>query len=239
MTKRTPIWLAIANTLRSDIADGIYGPNDKLPTEATLATKFAVNRHTVRHALKALADEGLTYARRGAGVFVAMVPTDYPIGRRVRFSQNLKAAGRTPAKDILLLETRSASATEREVLKLNEDAQVHIYEGLSLADGTPIGLFRSVFPAAPFPNLLTDLREFQSVSTALKIAGVEDFTRASTRVNAKLASATQALHLRVSEHAPILRTTAINVDPSGTPVEFGRTWFAGDLVTLTLSDDEI
>jgi GntR family phosphonate transport system transcriptional regulator len=65
---------------------------------------------------------------------------------------------------------------------------------------------------------------------------VTDYTRASTRVNAKLATATQALHLQISEHAPILRTISVNVDPNGVPIEVGRPWFAGDKVTLTLAD---
>ena len=68
------------------------------------------------------------------------------------------------------------------------------------------------------------------------VGGVTDYTRASTRINAKLASATQALHLRVAEGAPILRTINLNVDDQGQPLEYGRTWFAGDKVTLTLAD---
>ena len=35
---------------------------------------------------------------------------------------------------------------------------------------------------------------------------------------------------QVQEGAPLLYTTAINADPDGTPVEFGRTWFAGDRI---------
>ena len=62
-----------------------------------------------------------------------------------------------------------------------------------------------------------------------------DYTRASTRLTAKLANATQALHLRLTEGAPILRSAGINVDPEGVPVEYGVTWFAGDRVTLTLN----
>ena len=68
---------------------------------------------------------------------------------------------------------------------------------------------------------------------ALAAAGVTDYTRASPRLPAKVASATQALHLHIAEGAPILRSVAINVDPSGRPIEYGRTWFAGDRVTLT------
>ena len=35
---------------------------------------------------------------------------------------------------------------------------------------------------------------------------------------------------------PILRTLAVNVDPEGQPIEYGRTWFAGDRITLTLAE---
>lgn len=232
----TPIWKSIAATLTSEIADGQYAPGDKLPTEASLATRFGVNRHTVRHALAAMADDGLVHARRGAGVFVAQTPTDYPIGRRVRFHQNLKAAGRVPAKEILVLETRTASPRECEALELTKGDPVHVYEGLSLADGQPIAIFRSVFPAARFPTLLEDLKDTRSVTTALNRNGISDYTRASTRLTAKQATPTQGLHLRVSEHAPILRTVGINIDEAGQPIEYGHTWFAGDRVTLTISD---
>lgn len=223
-------------SLRGDIAEGLYRPGDKLPTEAVLAQRFGVNRHTVRHALAALAEESLVHSRRGAGVFVTTTPTDYPIGRRVRFHQNLRAAGRSPAKRVLLLETRAANSAEKDALHLADGAQVHVFEGLSLSEDQPIALFRSVFPAARFPGLLTCLETDPSVTTALAQCGVSDYTRASTRVNAKLATATQALHLQIAEHAPILRTIGINVDPDGTPIEVGRTWFAGDKVTLTLAD---
>ncbi|MEM9788476.1 MAG: phosphonate metabolism transcriptional regulator PhnF [Pseudomonadota bacterium] len=233
---RTAIWTSIASALTTDIAEGRYGPGDKLPTEAALAARFGVNRHTVRRALAAMAQDGLVHPRRGAGVFVAQTPTDYPIGRRVRFHQNLAAAGRSPAKTILTLETRAADAREAEALALEAAEQVHVYEGLSLADDTPIAVFRSVFPTARFPGLLQDLDDTKSVTAALKRHGIDDYTRASTRLTAKQANPTQALHLRINEGAPILRSVSINVDETGTPVEYGHTWFAGDRVTLTLQD---
>ncbi|MDA5558910.1 phosphonate metabolism transcriptional regulator PhnF [Shimia sp. MMG029] len=234
--KRTPIWQSIASTLTEDIAEGRYGPGDKLPTEAELSGRFGVNRHTVRHALKSLADNGLVHARRGAGVFVAQVPTDYAIGKRVRFHRNLEQAGRLPGKEVLHLETRSADAAEASALALPEGADVHVYDGLSLADGNPIALFKSVFPAARFPDLAAQLERLRSVTAALKENGVTDYTRASTRLTARRASATEALHMRIAEGDPVLRTKAINIDPEGTPVEYGITWFAGDRVTLTLTE---
>ncbi|TCM79278.1 phosphonate metabolism transcriptional regulator PhnF [Rhodovulum steppense] len=234
---RNALWSSIAATLKDEIGAGRYRPGDKLPTEAELAQRFGVNRHTVRRALASLAEAGLTHARRGAGVFVAAQPTEYPIGRRVRFHHNLRAAGQTPDRKILLLETRTADPREAGALGLPPSAPVHVCEGVSLADGAPLALFRSVFPADPFPGLLALLAETRSVTAALARAGVSDYTRASTRLTAKLATPTQALHLALREGAPILRAVAVNVDAAGRPVEYGRTWFAGDRVSLVVTPD--
>ena len=236
MGNRTPIWLAIAQDLRADIAAGRYAPGDKLPTEAALAGRFGVNRHTVRRALGDMAEAGEIHRRRGAGVFVAHRATEYPIGTRVRFHQNLRAAGRLPGREILALETRAADAEEAGALRLAPGERVHVCDGLSLADGVPVAIFRSSFPAARFAGLPEALRRFKSVTEALRIEGVSDYTRASTRLTAMLAGPTQALHLQLAPDAAILRTIAVNVDPEGRPVEYGRTWFAGERITLTMGE---
>lgn len=233
---KTPVWRAIATTLTDEIAAGHYRPGDKLQTEAKLAARFGVNRHTVRRALAQLADQGLTHARRGSGVFVMAEPTDYRIGKRVRFHQNLTDAGRMPTKRVLTLQTRPSDQDEATALHISLGAMVHVYEGLSLSDDTPVALFRSVFPAEKLPDLDRHLTHFKSVTKALRAAGVADYTRASTRLTAKTATATQALQLGIAEGAPILRTVGINVDMDGHPVEFGHTWFVGDRITLVLDD---
>ncbi len=231
---KTPVWRAIADALRSDLAEGRYGAGDKLPTEAVLADRFGVNRHTVRHGISALVEEGLVRTRRGAGAFVAATPTDYPIGRRVRFHENLIAAGRRPEKRVLALDERSATAGEATALQIAASDPVCVYHGLSLSDGQPIAVVESLFPLARLPDMTVALRHNSSVTDALKVAGVTDFTRASTRLTAVRATATHALHLQINEGDPLLRSTSVNIDDRGWPVEYGRTWFAGDRVTLTL-----
>lgn len=234
---RSAIWKSIAETLRQEVAQGLYAPGSRLPTEADLSARFGVNRHTVRRALADLAEGGVVHARRGAGVFVTARPTDYPLGRRVRFHQNVMASGRTPSRRLTRLETRAAAMDEAVALGLVEGEGVHVVEGVSLVDGQPVAVFRSVFPAQRFPGLLDALRGQSSVTAALTACGLADYTRAETRMTAKSASAVLALSLQIAEGAPILRSVAINIDASGRPVEFGTTWFAGDRVTLTVSPD--
>lgn len=236
MAERGSLRLSVAEALRDDLARGRFGLGERLPTEDDLARRFGVNRHTVREALARLGAEGLVVSRRGLGSFVASRPADYPLGRRVRFEANLRAAGRTPAREVLALLTRAADEGEAAALGLEPGAPVHLYEGLSLADGQPLAIFRSVFPAARFPDLPRHLAELSSVTAALAREGVADYTRASTRLVAKVATATQAALLRLPEPAALLRSTALNVDAQGRPVEHGVTWFAGDRVTLTLAD---
>lgn len=236
---RTPVWKSIAITLTDDIAQGRYDTGNRLPTEAQIAARFGVNRHTVRRAISDLAEQGLVHSRRGSGVFVTARPTDYPIGKRVRFHQNIRKGGQTPTKQILTLETRGAGEAEAEAFGLSLGDPVHVYDGLSSADGHPIALFQSCFPAERLPGILAELEKTQSVTSALAACGIPDYTRTETRITAKLATATQALHLNIKEGSPILRTTGVNVASDGTPIEFGRTWFAGDRVTLTVDSYDI
>ena len=236
--KKTAVWETIARSLSEDIVSGHYQPGDKLPTEAELSKRFEVNRHTIRSALRDMAESGLIYARRGSGVFVAQTPADYPLGRRVRFHNNLEKAGRVPGKETISIETRPADQAEADALGLTKGDPVHSYEALSLADNEPIVFFRSVFPAERFPDLLEHITYSNSVTAALRACGVADYTRAKTRISARRATASQAQHLRIHQGDPILLSVAVNVDPDGIPTEYGVSWFAGDRVTLSLDGED-
>ncbi|MEM6375631.1 MAG: phosphonate metabolism transcriptional regulator PhnF, partial [Pseudomonadota bacterium] len=207
---KTPIWQAIADALRSDLAEGKYAPGDKLPTEAGLAERFGVNRHTVRHGISALVEEGLIRTRRGSGAFVAATPTDYPIGQRVRFHENLIAAGRRPDKRVLQIEERSATTGEAKALQIAPGDPVCAYHGLSLADGQPIAVFESLFPLRCLTGIEEALHQTSSVTEALRLVGISDYTRASTRLTAVRATATHALHLQLSEGDPLLKSSGVN-----------------------------
>lgn len=57
----------IIKQIRSAILTGKYRPGDALPTENELVAQFAVSKHTVREALRALEGMGFITIRRGAG----------------------------------------------------------------------------------------------------------------------------------------------------------------------------
>lgn len=234
---KNPLWRSIAQALQDEIISGQYRAGEKLPTEAALSLRFGVNRHTVRAAMAELASLGAVHARRGSGVFVAQAQADYQIGRRVRFHQNVAASGRAPTRQITRAETLPSRPDEAQILGLSAGQPVHIVEGISLADGEPLALFRSVFPAR-LVGLLAALHQNASITAALEACGVTDYVRPETRITAHLADGLQAAALRTSVGLPLLRTVAVNVDADGAAVEYGTSWFAADRTALVMSADD-
>jgi GntR family transcriptional regulator len=68
--KQPPLYRALANTLRQQIAEGVWPQGGQLPPELELCASYEVSRHTARDALRLLAEEGLIARRRGAGTLV-------------------------------------------------------------------------------------------------------------------------------------------------------------------------
>lgn len=69
--KRSPAYVRIREYVRSQIAQGRWKPNDRLPTEAEFAEQFGISRFPVKKALAGLAEEGVIYRIQGKGSFVA------------------------------------------------------------------------------------------------------------------------------------------------------------------------
>ena len=64
------LYQQVARSIAASIAEGRYGPGDRLPAERGLADSFGVSRPTIRDAMIALEFQGLVEARQGSGVYV-------------------------------------------------------------------------------------------------------------------------------------------------------------------------
>lgn len=71
--KVPPAYQAVSNELQKIILNGVLKPGDPLPGEIELATKFGVNRSTVREGIRQLETEGLV-RRIGRKRLVVTIP---------------------------------------------------------------------------------------------------------------------------------------------------------------------
>lgn len=232
-----PLWRQIAETIQNEISTGAYQPGDKLPSESQLAARFGVNRHTVRRGLAELAEQRLLHARRGAGVFVAAQPAEYPLTRRMRFHRNLEATGRVPGRKMLRLERLGADDAQAEALGLTAGDPVFVMEGITTVDGVTVGHHWSSFPADLLPEFEAACAQGLGVTQSLAACGVSDHQRAWTKLSAVAADGLLAGHLGLRRGDPVMRSESVNIGPDGVPVEYGIAHFAGDRVTLTVAPD--
>jgi DNA-binding GntR family transcriptional regulator len=68
--RRQPLYVQIAATLATQIAEGTHPVGSLLPTEAELQQQFHVSRYVVRQAIQHLRSMGLVTARKGVGTRV-------------------------------------------------------------------------------------------------------------------------------------------------------------------------
>lgn len=215
------LWRQITRALEDEIAGGTLAPGARLPTEAQMAARFAVNRHTVRRALEELQRSGLIRVEQGRGSFVAEDVLDYAVSSRTRFSEWIRKHNKEPSGKLLELREAPADQTVATELGLRPGARTVMLERLGLADGRPVSISQHWFPSARFPGLLQALRDGAGISEALASCGLLDYRRQTTRVSARLPTMQEATLLRMPRNRPVLITENINVDPQGVVMEYG------------------
>lgn len=227
------LWRQIADRIRISISAGDYAETGMLPPETVLAEKFGVNRHTVRGAIAFLAEEGLLKAEQGKGTRIQRRrKLSYPISRRTRFSEGLSDQARDLNVEFLTSAVVLADEGVCQGLGLSTGAQCIEIQMISVADGQPVSCSTHYFPQARFAGIDLALQETKSVTKAFARLGLADYVRVYTDVSARHAEADERGKLKLSPGAIVLETTAINADPLGVPVQFSRTSFAADRVSL-------
>jgi GntR family phosphonate transport system transcriptional regulator len=231
------VWRQIAQTLAQEIRDRCFAATGRLPSEAELASRFSVHRHTLRQAINALQTEGLVRAEQGRGIFVQHELLHYAISRRTRFSENLQRQGLLPGKQLLTARREPATARVARELQLPTGADVLMVETLNEVDGQPVSLATAWFPAERFTGLLEMLDDGTSTTEILRRLGVEDYVRADSRITTQLPGDENARLLRHPATRPLLCVESVDVDLEGRPIKFGETVFCGDRVQLCVRMD--
>lgn len=228
------LWRQVVERLLAEIAAGRPAPGGKLPTEPVLAARFGVNRHTLRRALKALADDGVVRTVQGSGTFVAPRPLAYPIGPRTRFSEIVGAQRRAPAGRVLSAVEAAADRDVAAALALPVGTRVWRVESLRLADDAPVCVQTAYFPVDLCPGLPGHLERAGALTSALALCGVEDYRRRWTRISARTADARDSFRLNEPAGRAILLAESLNVTAAGRPLEFSRSRFAAERVEFLI-----
>jgi len=227
-------WLADA------IAAGRLNPGDRLPTEHDLAARLGVSRMTLRQALSELALRGLVTKAvgRGGGTFVAEPKLEQDLTTLAGFSEQLRRHGKVAGARVLAATRIPASSAAAAALQLAEGDPVHDVRRIRLADGAPIVIEHSQFPAALFPDLLECRLDGSLYDLLADRYGKRPY-RARESLEPVAAGVREAEALEVDEGAPLMLVERTAYSQASEPLEYARDLFRGDRTKVVVWTSEL
>ncbi len=152
-----PPYRQVADTLRTEIASGVLGPGDPLPSNAAIMERFKVASSTAQRAVRTLISEGIIRSVVGRGVFVRekrpwrvvssrylSVPSE---GEPDRWTTEGAADGRRADQRITFVGEVDPPDDVADSLRLPEAAKAVVRKRVMLFDDEPVELADSYYPA--------------------------------------------------------------------------------------------
>ncbi|MGH8809355.1 MAG: phosphonate metabolism transcriptional regulator PhnF [Noviherbaspirillum sp.] len=229
------MWRQIQKSLTADILAGKL--SGKLPNEMLLAEQFSVNRHTVRQAVKALAEQGIVEVMHGRGTFVRDDLLDYKLGRRTRLAHSVTKARRVGNSQLLACAPVRPSPEIADLLSLPARAKVLKVDSLDSVDGKVIGVCTQYFPLPRFEGFGEIYENTGKTHLALAKYGITHFQRKLSRISARLPGSEVAQQLAQPASLPILYVETVYVDEQDQPIEYGISRFSSAAVQLVIEPD--
>ena len=143
-----PLYAQLASVLRELIDGEELGPGSRLPSEPELVARYGISRATGAKALDVLEREGLIQREQGRGTFVRDTVLDRPLPELTGFTEHVTKAGYEPGQRLLSVERARAEEVGSLASLFEEDLEVVVVRRVRLVDGEPVGLHRTVLPAA-------------------------------------------------------------------------------------------
>jgi GntR family transcriptional regulator len=221
----------LETTLRRMIESGQIGEGSVLPGELDLAAHLGVSRHTVRHALGVLTNEGLLRRERGRGTsVVSATPTrvfERSLSSFYAFAWETRARGADQRSYVLERKTVPADAQLASHLAIPVGEEVERIVRLRTADNDPL-----VFETAYLPRELTaplnmEALERESIYDELERLHGLRITRARESIRPIVLTRPVARLLRSTTNAPAFSVERTTWTDRG-PIEWQESVVRGD-----------
>ena len=139
-----------AQRLLEELRTGLYARAAQLPSELELTEVLGVSRTVVRDALSELERDGYLERVRGIGTLVNrdVLKVENRMDQKLEFNRMIRAAGRVPHSDNLMVtrETATPELVERLGLDPAKEHTLAVIRRRVLADETPVLFCTDILP---------------------------------------------------------------------------------------------
>ena len=221
-TGQGPLYQQTRDLMIRRIADGLWEPGERLPSEWDLAAEFGVSQGTVRKALNDLAVDNLIVRHQGRGTFVATHTSQRELFHFFHLQKPDGVRHMPVTSRLIGVTTRRAGRDDMGRLGLSANAHVIEIRRVRDLDGQPVISEHITLAAKRFPGLTqnsdppNELYQFYEQRFGMTVH------RAVEQLRAVAAGATEAAHLSLKVGAPLLEIDRIAEAIDGTPIEWRR-----------------
>jgi len=214
--------------LRSRLDAGHWRAGDRLPTERELAAHYGCSLITVRRALGELAVEGRIERTRGRGTHVLPQRIDHDFAGALSFDEQMQQHGLLPQTRVVASRTEPAGESIAQALELPLGGPTLYLERVRSAGGEPLIIEQAHLPADRFPGLLdNDLENHSLYGLLAEEFGVR-IVRITEAIEPVVLRTREARLLGRRRGTPALLVEGTAFGSEGRPVEFARSYVAGD-----------
>lgn len=150
--------------LLDELRGGRYAKATQLPSELELADVLGVSRTVVRDALSDLERDGYVERVRGIGTLVNrdVVQVENRMDQKLEFNRMIRAIGRMPHSDTLMVtkETATLELIKKLALDSEKEHTLVFVRRRVLADETPVLYSTDILPLALFGGKRLDTIDF-------------------------------------------------------------------------------
>ena len=235
LKKGIPRHSQISQWLRTQIEEGVFEPEEKLPSENDLAKKFNVSRVTIRRALQSLESDEIIYRCQGLGSFVSDKRTPHNLVRLTDFNEDMAQAGLQASSKVHEFRVIEAPSWLLAPLELEKGTKVMQIDRLRLGNDEPVA-FDSTWLPILYGQLLTEkkLRD-STIYSILEDEYDIQVIRGTYRFSADVADKSLAGELEVSTGTPLLVIERSTFTMGNKPVYFQRRYYRTDKVMYEMT----
>ncbi|QKJ86502.1 Histidine utilization repressor [Paramixta manurensis] len=197
-----PIYQRVKQAIISQITEGVWQANQRVPSESELVSELGVSRMTINRALRELTSEGYLIRMQGVGTFVAEVKGYTAMLEVHNIAEEIAQRGHTHSSKVLSLSEVKADPEQAAILGLSTGQSIYHSLIVHFENELPVQLEDRLVNPLMAPDYLN--QDYLSQTPYTYLMRVAPLTAGEHIVEAVLPDARQRKYLSLDEHEPCL-----------------------------------
>jgi GntR family transcriptional regulator len=220
-----PVYLWVEKLIKKWIAEGVYSPGEKIPSERDLAQETQISRVTVRKAIENLIGQGLLERHSSSGTFVKASPyfsRQMGVERPLGLSERMRRSGSLASSTLLHFSIEEPVEKVAARLSMGMNEKVLRIRRLRAVAQQPICIETIYLPSRLVPDLYAEDLVSPDISLYDVLKKRYAITPSSSSENLRVSYATneEADLLGINPMDPVLLMRCITYDTGGQPFEY-------------------